>query len=208
MVTLINRYNADRHEVALQAMHRARKHVFVDLLHWDVPHDAAGERDEFDNTDAAYLVVQDPATAAHLGSVRLLRTDRPHILGDLFPQLCDGLPPRGPDVRELTRFCLSPGVGRTVRLAVRAKLVRAFIEYALLSGISSYTGVAHMGWLSQILAAGWTVRPLGLPQLVGGQLVGALEISITAQTLHQLAPDWRCDPAPLRVVEFDLPLAA
>lgn len=208
MVTLINRYNAGRHEAVLQGMHRARKHVFVDLLNWDVPHDAEEERDEFDNGDAVYLVVHDPATAAHLGSVRLLRTDRRHILGDLFAQLCDGPPPRGPDVREITRLCLSPGVGRAARREVRAKLVRSFIEYALLSGISSYTGVAQMGWLSQILAAGWIVRPLGLPQMVGGQLLGALEITITSQTLHQLVPDWRCDPAPLRVVEFDLPLAA
>lgn len=208
MVTLINRYNAARHEPALRAMHVARKQVFVDMLGWQVPHDGEQERDEFDDEDAVYLVVRDPDTSAHLASARLLRTDRRHILGDLFPHLCEGSPPRGPDVREITRFCLAPRIGRRARLAARAQLVRSFVEYALLSGVRAYTGVAQMGWLTQILSAGWDVRPLGLPQMIGGELLGALEIRITSQTLFQMAPDWRCEPASLRVVEFDLPLAA
>lgn len=208
MVTLINRYNAQRHAPVLRAMHAARKQVFVDMLGWQVPHDGIEERDEFDDEDAVYLVVRDPVTDAHLASARLLRTDRRHILGDLFPQLCDSPPPRGPDVREITRFCLAPGVGRRGRLAARAQLVRSFVEYALLSGIRAYTGVAPLSWLTQILAAGWDARPLGMPKSMSGDLLGALEIKISAQTLFQLAPDWRCEPMPLRVVEFDLPLAA
>lgn len=208
MVTLINRYNRDRHSSVLAAMHAARKRVFVDLLGWPVPHDGSYERDAFDDDDAVYLVVRHPVSGAHLASARLLRTDRPHILGTLFPQLCEGDVPCGPDVREITRFCLAAGIGRAARLAARRQLVRSFIEYALLSGTRSYTGVAEMGWLSQILAAGWDVRPLGLPQRVNGCLLGALEIRITSQTLHQLAPDWAFEPASMRVVEFDLPLAA
>ncbi len=208
MVTLINRYNAQAHSTVLRDMHAARKRVFVDLLRWPVPHDGIEERDEFDDEDAVYLIVRDPMTGGHLASARLLRTDRRHILGDLFPQLCEGPVPRGADVREITRFCLAPGIGRQARLAARADLVRAFIEYGLLSGIRAYTGVAEIAWLSQILSAGWDVRPLGLPQLVDGALLGALEIRIGARTLSQLAGNWRCEPAPLRIVEFDLPLAA
>lgn len=208
MVTLINRYNASRHGPLLHTMHAARKQVFVDLLGWHIPHNGGEERDEFDNEDAVYLIVREPGTNVHLASARLLRTDRPHILGDLFPQLCEGDVPRSPDVREITRFCLAPRIGRRARIAARAQLVRAFVEYALLSGVRAYTGVAEMGWLNQILAAGWDVRPLGLPLMIGGQLLGGLEIRITSQTLFQLSGDWRCDPAPMRVVEFDLPLAA
>lgn len=208
MVTLINHFNAGRHAPVLRAMHSARKRVFVDLLRWPIPHDGIEERDEFDDEDAVYLVVRDPATGDHQASVRLLRTDRRHILGDLFPQLCDGPVPRGPNVREITRFCLAPGIGREARRLARAKLVRSFVEFALLSGIRTYTGVAQMGWLSQILAAGWDVQPLGLPVMIDGELLGGLEIRITSQTLHQLAPDWRCEPAPMRIVEFDLPLVA
>ncbi|MGN6279012.1 MAG: acyl-homoserine-lactone synthase [Sphingomonas sp.] len=208
MVTLINRYNKDQHRDLLAAMHAARKRIFVDLLGWRIPHDGTYERDAFDDDDAVYLVVDDPDDGAHLASARLLRTDRPHILGALFPQLCEGKVPSGPDVREITRFCLAPGIGRAARLAARKQLVRSFVEYALLAGIQSFTGVAEMGWLTQVLSAGWDVRPLGLPQVIDGSLLGALEITITAQTLHQLAPEWTCDPSLMRVVEFDLPLAA
>jgi N-acyl-L-homoserine lactone synthetase len=208
MVTLINRHNAATHKPVLRDMHAARKQVFVDLLGWQVPHDGTEERDGFDNDDAVYLVVRDPHSGDHLASARLLPTDRPHILSELFPELCEGPLPHGPDVREITRFCLAPGIGRQARRDARSQLVRAFVEYALLSGIRAYTGVAHLAWFSQILAAGWDVRPLGLPRTIRGQLLGAMEIRITGETLSQLAPDWRCDPAPLRVVEFDLPLAA
>ena len=208
LVTLINRHNAAIHTLVLRDMHTARKQVFVDLLGWQVPHDGIEERDGFDDDDAVYLVVRDPCSGAHLASARLLRTDQPHILSAVFPELCDGPLPRGPDVREITRFCLAPKIGRRARRDARAQLVRAFVEYALLSGIRAYTGVAHLAWLSQILAAGWEVRPLGLPRTVNGELLGAMEIRITGETLARLAPDWRCEPAPLRVVEFDLPLAA
>jgi N-acyl-L-homoserine lactone synthetase len=208
MALLINRHNALGCADTLRTMHRARKRVFVDLLRWQIPHDDFEERDQFDNDDAIYIVVTDPANGAHLASVRLLPTDRSHILGDLFPMLCEAPAPRGSDIWEITRFCLQPGIGGRVRREVRAELVQAFVEFALLAGIRAYTGVAHMAWLSQILAAGWAVRPLGLPAYVDGQLLGAIEISITPQTLGMLAPDWRTERAPLRVVGFDISLAA
>lgn len=208
MVTLINRYINDRHAGMLTAMHAARKRVVVDLLGSPVPRDGSYERDAFDDEEAVYLVVRDPIVRGHLASVRLLRADRPHILGDLFPQLCEGEVPRGPDIREITRFCFAVGIGRAARLAACNHLVRGLVEYARHSGVRFYTAVAEIGWLSQILAAGWDVRPLGLPQCIGGCLLGALKISITSQTSHQLAPDWRCEARAMRIVEFDLPLAA
>lgn len=208
MVQLINRYNRRQHGSLLAAMHADRKRVFVDLLKWNVPHDGKHERDEFDDEEAVYLVVVDPTTGQHLASARLLRTERRHILGDIFPELCARPVPRGADVRELTRFCLAPKIGRAARLEARNLLVRAFVEYALLTGIRTYTGVAEMAWLTQILAAGWDVRPLGLPQSLAGSMLGALEIRISAATLGQLAPAWRCPPGTFRIVEYDLPLAA
>ena len=41
--------------------------------------------------------------------------------------------------------------------------VSALVGYALENGVETYTGVAEMGWLQQILAFGWRCRPLGLP---------------------------------------------
>lgn len=71
-------------------MFEARKRVFVDLLKWNVPVlDDAYEIDQFDTPVASYLVLTD-GESRHRASARLLRTDGAHILGELFPCLCDG----------------------------------------------------------------------------------------------------------------------
>lgn len=171
----------------LQAMFAARKRVFVDLLGWDVPVvDDRYEVDQFDDESAEYLVVAD-GDGRHLASTRLLQTNRPHILGDLFPELCAGEVPRGATVREITRFCLDPAGGALARREARNVLVSALVEHALANGIETYTGVAEIAWLQQILAFGWRCRPLGMPRVVGTSLLGALVIEITPDTPALLA---------------------
>jgi acyl-homoserine lactone synthase len=171
----------------LQAMFEARKRVFVDLLKWDIP--VIGGRyevDQFDDEHAVYLVVRGPG-GEHLGSARLLPTERPHLLDTLFPDLCAAPPPRGPDVAEITRFCLERRLAAPERRTARNRLVSALVEYALARGIAVYTGVAGLDWLQQILAFGWRCRPLGLPVARDGQTLGALSIDITEETPALLA---------------------
>lgn len=167
-------------------MFHDRKRVFVDILKWDIPNDGVSERDQFDDDFAEYLIVCDPESNLHLGSVRLLRTDRPHILGDIFPQLCDVPVPKGPSIREITRLCLSPSLRAKERRKVRDRLATALVEYALLTDIHSYTGVAEMGWLTQILALGWRCSPLGIPKQIGTSLIGALQIHIGPGSINLL----------------------
>jgi len=174
-------------EPLLQAMFEARKQVFVDLLKWNVPVlDGRYEIDQFDDEHAVYLVVADPG-GRHLGSARLLPTSRPHILDSLFPTLCAGEPPRSPECFEITRFCLGRNQNARQRLETRNRLVSALAEYALGNGIATYTGVAELSWLQQILAFGWRCRPLGLPQVIDGRTLGALRIDIDRETPAQLA---------------------
>lgn len=167
---------------ALRTMFEARKRVFVDLLKWDVPVlDGRFELDQFDDEHAVYLMVRG-SRGEHLASARLLETERPHILDTLFAGLCAGPLPRGPEVREITRFCLDRRLSATRRLAVRNRLVSALVDHALERGIRSYTGIAEIGWLQQILAFGWRCRPLGLPAVCNGRTLGALRIEISPQT--------------------------
>lgn len=73
-----------------RSMFEQRKRVFVDLLRWDVPVLVGRyEIDQFDNDCAVYIVIAD-AEGEHLASVRLLPTCRDHILGTIFPELCEG----------------------------------------------------------------------------------------------------------------------
>jgi N-acyl-L-homoserine lactone synthetase len=167
---------------ALRSMFEARKEVFVDLLKWDIPViDGRFEIDQFDDEHATYIIVCD-REGAHLGSARLLKSTRPHILDTLFAELCAAPLPRGPGVLEITRFCLGRRQGKSQRLETRNLLVSALVRFALANGIETYSGVAEIGWLQQILAFGWRCRPLGLPQRIGGRTLGALRIDVTQET--------------------------
>ncbi len=166
-------------------MWRDRKQVFVDTLGWDVPVvDECFEIDQFDDENAVYLVVSDQSRTRHLASVRLLPSTRPHILGDIFPQLSAGTVPRGANIWEITRLCMSPAIG-AVRQAmlIRRELALGLIEYALANGISRYTQVHLASHLSQLLAVGWDCEPLGFPVEVDGQLLMASRIEITQAAL-------------------------
>ena len=127
---------------ALRAMFEARKRVFVDLLGWDVPVlDGTFEIDQFDTPSAAYLVLTGEK-CEHRASARLLRSDGPHILRDLFPQLCTGPVPQDEAFREITRFCIDPTLPRADRRSVRNQLVSALADFAISEGISGYSAVA------------------------------------------------------------------
>ncbi|WP_449472609.1 acyl-homoserine-lactone synthase [Sphingobium chungangianum] len=171
----------------LRAMFVARKQVFVDLLRWDVP--VLGGRyeiDQFDDEHATYLVVTD-REGGHLASARLLPTTRPHILADLYASLCDGEVPRGPDIFEVTRFCLDRRIDAATRRFARDRLVTAIADFGLAQGIGLYTGVAELGWLQQVLAFGWRCYPLGVPHRIEGRTLGALAIAIDRDTPALLA---------------------
>lgn len=186
----------------LRGMFEARKRVFVDLLKWNVPVlEGRYEVDQFDDEEAAYLIVAG-ADGRHAGSARLLKTTRPHILDTLFPDLCAAPPPRGHAVLEITRFCLGRGGSAVERLETRNILVSALVRYALENGIQTFTGVAEMGWLQQILAFGWRCRPLGLPRTADGKILGALAIEISSETPALLAANGIYRPDPIERIRM------
>ncbi len=171
---------------ALRSMFEARKRVFVDLLKWDVPVlDERFEVDQFDTPEAVYLVLADES-ANHRASARLLRTDRSHILGQLFPSLCEGIIPSGQQTREITRFCIDPSLCRTERRKTRNELVSALVDHALRWNITDYTAVANLPWFRQISRFGWKCRALGPQRSIGTELLVALHIEIDDQTIQQL----------------------
>lgn len=182
MLHLINNSRQDASHATLRAMYEARKRVFVDLLKWDVPVLADRyELDQFDDEQAQYLILADTG-GGHLASARLLPTVRPHILDSLFPDLCEHGVVRAPDVFEISRFCLDRRLHAPERRQARNMLITALAEHALATGISSYTGVADMGWFQQILSFGWHCSPLGLPTPYPCGLLVGLRIHITAET--------------------------
>jgi N-acyl-L-homoserine lactone synthetase len=182
----------------LKAMFEDRKSVFVDLLKWNVPVlEERFELDEFDDEHATYIIIADES-GDHLASARLLPTTRRHILGSLFAHLCSGPVPTGQAVFEITRFCLSRRQCASSRRLTRNRLVSALAWHALEAGIRTYTGVAEIAWLQQILAFGWNCRPLGAPSREECGTIGALAIEITPDTPELLTRNgiWDFTPEP------------
>jgi N-acyl-L-homoserine lactone synthetase len=158
---------------ALADMFAARKRVFIDLLGWELPvRNERFEVDQFDDAEAAYVL---------LGRAGI------HILGDLFPSLCAGPIPRGPNVREITRFCIDPGLSRSEHREARNELVSALALHAAETGITTYTAVAGLTWFRQISRFGWDCRALGEPRKVDGEALVGLEIKISTNTVSCLA---------------------
>lgn len=187
MLHIVDHQNRTREHQMLRSMFEARKRVFIDLLKWDLP--ALADRfelDHFDDEDATYLIVADP-DGNHLASARLLLTTQPALLDTLFPELVGGEVPQGADILEITRFCLSPGIGARQRRIARDALLVGLADYALANGIAAYTGVAELAWFRQVEAFGWDCQALGDPVLFRGQALVALRIAIDGTTVQKLA---------------------
>lgn len=190
----------DRQPQALEAMFAARKQVFVDLLGWSLPIvDGRFEIDRFDDGAAEYLILID-THGRHRASARLLRTAAPHLLGELYPHLCDGPIPSGPSVREITRFCLDRDQSAAQRRSARNQLITALVEHALDAGITDYVGVADLAWYSQILGFGWRCLPLGRARRDGPMTLAALHIEIDDATLPKLRRGHVFEPVTLSLV--------
>ncbi len=185
MVHIVSGANRHRFKRLIDQMHRDRKRLFVDRFKWDVKViEGEFELDEFDTDDAVYLIETDPS-GNHLASVRLLATSRPHLLSTVFHSLCDGPIPTGDDVMELTRLCVSPEIASPEAARLCNLMWVASVEFALLFGVSQYTGVSQAQCLSSLLSAGWEIVPLSLPREIHGQLTGAIVIKITPETLRR-----------------------
>lgn len=200
MLRLINRFNINAYPVLVRSMHQDRKRLFIDIFGWDLAHENGEERDGFDDDIAEYLVLAD-AAGDHIASLRFLRTDRPHLLDTLFPRLCETEIPRGAHIREVTRLCLP--LRKRARIEARNILARGILDYAKDAGVSSFTAVCHMAFLSEVLAAGWRCAPLGAPMEIGGALAGAVQIHADGDANDLLARPWRCAPSAPRI--FHLP---
>ncbi|HEX3755492.1 MAG TPA: acyl-homoserine-lactone synthase [Rhizomicrobium sp.] len=187
MVHVVHAGNRNLYRNALSQMYCDRKRIFCDALGWKIPV-AAGifEIDQFDTDDAVYLLDIDPQDDRHLGSTRLLPSTKPHILGSLFPALCDQSVPRGPDIWEITRFCTAPRLRREQTLRARSHLWVALAEFALRYGISRYTCVAEVPWMATLQEYAWRSSPLGEPREINGEALGALIVENSSHSLLDL----------------------
>ena len=184
MIDLVTAENRHLFKPQLQQMWRQRHYVFIEKFGWDLNSSEGMEIDEFDTVETKYLIATlDDRNVA--GSVRLLPTTQPHLMSEIFPHLCNGVVPTGPDIWEVSRhYNMPPRADQRPR--VGGEIMAGLLEFGLLFGIERFTLVSNMFLMPRVLAAGWDVTPLGLPVDYQGEAIIALSVSVTPAGLQAL----------------------
>jgi acyl-homoserine lactone synthase len=187
MVFIVDAENRRWFEQDLLEMYQQRRRVFVEGLGWPLPLAGTLESDEYDAADVLYLLVKDDPGARLRASVRLLRTDRPHPLLDLFRGLCDAGVPQGADVWEISRFCTNPAItSRRERLGLLWEIICASLETALLFDIERLTFVANRALRPLALHCGWEAAALGATHPDREDEVTAIAVDVTRAGLRRV----------------------
>lgn len=156
-----------------------RYRVFVEKLGWELHCEAGLEYDQFDRDDTVYTVAQDNEGDI-IGMARLLPTTRPYLLGEVFPQLMNGLPfPQTEEVWELSRFVALDFKAETTTGAtqfsspVAVNLLKESIAVAMHHGAKKLITVSPLGVERLLRKAGFKAYRAGPPMVIGGHAIFA-----------------------------------
>jgi acyl-homoserine lactone synthase len=205
MIDVITPDNRHLFEDMLEQMWRQRSAVFVDNMGWDLPTKNGLEIDEYDRDDTVYLLASDGDRNV-TASARLLPTTGPHLMTDLFSDMCETGVPTGPKIWEISRYYVRPMTPTRRNLLLGLKcgitLVYGAAEYALLNGIEQITFVTDMDRTPEILGAGYDVTPLGLPtQYSDGKAYLASVLNVSLENLNLVRVQNKLEKSVLRYAD-------
>jgi acyl-homoserine lactone synthase len=180
-----------------QAVHKLRHDIFVEEMGWeDLRRGDRLEIDQFDHDEAVHHLVMRGGELA--GYQRMLPTTRPHLLTEVLQDLCVGVPPSGPNVRELTRYAVARGYrdGRRGVSTVGSELIAGFVEWGLATGVNQVIIEFEPMWVLRALQLHFLATPLGYQRTYGRQQVVATLLTFDDKTL-QVVRDRRSNHAPV-----------
>lgn len=161
-----------------------RYQVFIETLGWELETRNREELDQFDRPDTVYVVAQDDDGRVN-GCARLLPTDRPYLLGEVFPQLLQGLPiPCTPDVWELSRFAAvdfdkqSMSALQQFSSPNAIQLLKESIACAKAHGAKRLITVSPIGIERLLRRAGFHAHRAGPPMVIDGHPIFACWIEV------------------------------
>lgn len=173
-----------------------RHRVFVEQLGWALRSQQSMESDQFDRPDTVYVVAQDDADQV-LGCARLLPTTHPYLLGEVFPQLLNGLPPPcSSEVWELSRFAAvdlnsqTPASGQ-FSSQVAIKLLQEAMVCAAALGAKRLITVSPLGVERLLHRVGFHAHRAGPPMIIDGHPVFACWIELDGVCNNKGNADWR-----------------
>lgn len=165
---------------------RFRHMVFVERLGWTLDTDPGAEQDQFDRPDTVYVVAKDENERI-TGCARLLPTTRPYLLGEVFPELLNGMaPPCAEDIWELSRFAaIDFSAKHTSAVSqfsseIAVQLLHASIQCAAAHGAKEMITVSPIGVERLLRRAGFQARRAGPPMIIDGHPIFACLIKVDA----------------------------
>lgn len=161
-----------------------RYQVFIETLGWELQTRNREELDQFDHPETLYVVSQD-ADGHVNGCARLLPTTGPYLLGEVFPQLLNGLPvPCSPDVWELSRFAAvdfnqrSSSALAQFSSEITVNLLKESIAFAAAHGAKRLITVSPLGIERLLRRLGVHCHRAGPPMIIDGHPIFACWIEI------------------------------
>lgn len=168
----------------LEGIARYRHKVFVETLGWELHAPAGLELDQFDRTDTIYVAARQE-DGRLVGAGRLLPTNRPYLLGEVFPQLMgDAQPPRRADIWELSRFAAvdfdnaSAHPLRQFSSPIAVGLLREVMRLAAAHGVARLITVSPLGVERLLRRAGFAAHRAAPPVILDGQPLFACWIEV------------------------------
>lgn len=184
MITVIPGNRTAEYPEIFDAVHALRHRVFVDEMEWtDLASPDGRETDQFDDEHTVHLVSMQEGEVA--GYIRVLPSERPHLLTDVLPDLQEVEYESGPDTWEASRYCVSPRwrEGRRAFGSVGGELIAGLVEWSLASDVKHLIFEFEVNWILRALQLQFLVQPLGRLHQIGKQSVVAARLSITSTTL-------------------------
>lgn len=170
-----------------------RYKVFIQKLGWSLPTSGGVESDEFDHADTLYVVAVD-GSGGVTGCARLLPTNEPYLLGEVFPGLMGGAqPPCLPDVWELSRFALSAPLGESLSVEESWRntclMMAEIVRVSQARGAGRLIAFSVLGNERLLRRMGVNVHRVAAPQLIDGKLTLPFWIELDRQTCAALNID-------------------
>jgi N-acyl-L-homoserine lactone synthetase len=186
MIQIITKENRRLFHHALTEMHRQRRQVFIEDMGWRLEESMGLEMDQFDSEDATYLI-DIGEDGAVIQSARLLPTASPHLLSEVFSELCEEGAPRSPLIWEASRFCPAPETPKGApRRALLGRMIAGILETSILFGIEKVSFVASAALAPLAAHAGWRVRALGPKRRIGRERLTAMLADATSEGLSEV----------------------
>jgi acyl-homoserine lactone synthase len=187
MIHVITAKDFDTQHDLLEKAWRLRHKIFVEEMGWlALARPDGREIDEFDDDHAVHLLAL--ADDELVGYSRLLPTTRPYVLSTHLPGLCEGPPPSATHIVEWSRIGVADQVrtsGRRLNPTALA-LLTGIVEWGLPRGLRGFVSEMPTSWLLRLLQLHIHALPLGLPQIVDGVEIVAVNAAFDARSLRQL----------------------